>query len=95
MVEGADLGAIRFVDSPEAAVEGAVFIQESVPEQLPIKIEMYQRIEPHLGREAVLATSASGLLIKDMQAGWKDPSRFARPSVQPAASDPAGGTAGQ
>ena len=76
MVEGADPGAIRFVDSPEAAVEGAVFIQESVPEQLPIKIEMYQRIEPHLGREAVLATSASGLLIKDMQAGWKDPSRF-------------------
>lgn len=76
MVEGADPDAISFVDTPEEAVEGSAFIQESVPERLPVKIDMYQRIEPAMGDEAILATSASGLLIKEMQAGWKDPSRF-------------------
>ena len=67
---------ITFVASPEEAVSGAAFVQESVPEKLPIKIETYQRIEPHLADDAIVATSASGLLIKDMQAGWQDPSRF-------------------
>lgn len=67
---------ITFVDTPEEAVKGAQFIQESVPERLPIKIDIFSRIEPHLSPETIVATSASGLLIKDMQAGWKDPSRF-------------------
>ena len=62
-------GHISFVSSPEEAVEGAAFIQESVPERLPLKIETFQRIEPHLGDDAIVATSASGLLIKDMQDG--------------------------
>ena len=60
---------------PGEAVEGAAFIQESVPERLPLKIETFQRIEPPAD-DAIVATSASGLLIKDMQDGWQDPSRF-------------------
>ena len=47
-----------------------------MPERLPLKIETFQRIEPHLADDAIVATSASGLLIKDMQDGWQDPSRF-------------------
>jgi len=76
VVDGASPAHISFVSSPEEAVEGAAFIQESVPERLPLKIETFQRIEPHLADDAIVATSASGLLIKDMQDGWQDPSRF-------------------
>ncbi len=76
VVDGADSAAISFVASPEDAVKNADFIQESVPERLPVKIETYQRIESHLKDDAIVATSTSGLLIKEMQDGWKDPSRF-------------------
>jgi 3-hydroxybutyryl-CoA dehydrogenase len=76
VVDGVNPDAIRFVPNPEDAVEGADFIQENVPERLPVKIETYQRIEPHLKDNAIVATSASGLLLKEMQNGWKDPSRF-------------------
>lgn len=68
--------AISFHETPEEAVIGAGFVQESVPERLEIKHDIYQRIEPALGADTVVATSASGLLVKDMQAGFKNPSRF-------------------
>ena len=67
---------IRYVDTAADAVKGADFIQESVPEQLDIKIKTYQEIEPALDAGAIVATSSSGLLLKDMQQGWSNPSRF-------------------
>jgi 3-hydroxybutyryl-CoA dehydrogenase len=57
-------------------VEGAAFVQESVPERIAIKHALYGEIEPALSNEAVVATSASGLTLSEMQAGWKDPSRL-------------------
>ena len=69
-------GALRFADTPEEAVAGADFIQENIPERLPLKLDLFRRIEPRLKPSAVLASSASGLMVKEMQAGWKDPSRF-------------------
>ncbi|MER9470626.1 3-hydroxyacyl-CoA dehydrogenase NAD-binding domain-containing protein [Mesorhizobium sp. M0482] len=65
-----------FHKSATKAVDGAQFIQESVPERLPIKHELYATIEPAIAPKAVVATSASGLTLSEMQAGWKDPSRF-------------------
>ena len=67
---------IRYVDTAADAVKGADFIQESVPERLDIKLKTYQEIEPALDAGAIVATSSSGLLLKDMQQGWSDPSRF-------------------
>jgi carnitine 3-dehydrogenase len=67
---------LTFADSPEAAVEGADFVQESVPERLDVKHDLFRRIEPHLASHAVVATSASGLMVREMQDGWRDPSRF-------------------
>jgi 3-hydroxybutyryl-CoA dehydrogenase len=67
---------IKFYDTPEECVKRAIFIQESVPEQLAIKHELFQRIEPYIRSDAIIASSASGLLVKDMQAGWKKPGRF-------------------
>ena len=66
-------GALRFSDDPADAVTGAGFVQESVPERLPIKHALYARIEPALSKGAVVASSASGLTLSEMQDGWKDP----------------------
>lgn len=68
--------APSFYDRPEEAVEGAQFVQESVPERLEVKHELFARIEPHLEPGAIVASSASGLLVRDMQEGFRDPSRF-------------------
>ena len=66
-------GALRFSDDPADAVTGAGFVQESVPERLPLKHALYARIEPALSKGAVVASSASGLTLSEMQDGWKDP----------------------
>ncbi len=71
-----DANRLTFFDTPEDAVKNAGFIQENVPEKLPIKTELYSRIEPSMAKDAVIATSASGLLIKDLQKGFRDPSRL-------------------
>ena len=76
MTEHGDADNLSFFDDPSKAVHGAQFIQESVPERLPIKHELYQQIEDSLEPGALVASSASGLLLSEMQQGWKDPSRF-------------------
>lgn len=67
---------LSFFAGPEDAVEGAAFVQESVPERLEAKHAIFRRIEPRLGSGAIVASSASGLLVRDMQESWHDPSRF-------------------
>lgn len=59
-----------------AAVAGAQFVQESIPERVDLKHELYRQIEGALADEAVVATSASGLTLSELQAGWQDPARF-------------------
>ena len=65
-----------FFATPEEAVGRAQFVQESVPERLELKHDIYRRIEPHLAPEAIVASSASGLMVREMQEGWRDPGRF-------------------
>lgn len=66
-------GSLAFTDDPAKAVDGAGFVQESVPERLEIKHALYARIEPALLPGAVVASSASGLTLSEMQGGWQDP----------------------
>ena len=68
--------AITFVHSAAEAVEGADFIQENVPERLAIKSATFKEIEPKLKQGAIVASSASGLTLSQMQEGWRDPSPF-------------------
>lgn len=68
--------AITFHANAAAAVEGAGFVQESVPERLPIKHATFAEIEAELAPGAIVASSASGLTLAQMQPGWADPSRF-------------------
>lgn len=75
-VKGGNPDRIRFCTSAAEAVEGASFVQENVPERIGIKHALYKEIEPSLGKDAVVATSASGLTLSEMQKGWQDPGRF-------------------
>ena len=69
-------GKLAFYDSAAEAVTGCGFIQENVPERLEIKHAIFAEIEPHLLPEAIVCSSASGLMVKEMQEGWQNPSRF-------------------
>ena len=64
---------IRFYSKATDAVEGSAFIQESVPERIDIKHALYADIEPAMPADAVIASSASGLTLSEMQAGWTNP----------------------
>jgi len=76
MTQKGDPGKITFHHSAKAAVAEAQFIQECVPEQIKIKHNLFAEIEPHLSPTAIVASSASGLMVSEMQLGWQDPSRF-------------------
>jgi 3-hydroxybutyryl-CoA dehydrogenase len=67
---------LSFHKSAAEAVRDADFIQESVPERIDIKKALFAEIEPALKPSAIVASSASGLTLGEMQAGWKRPSRF-------------------
>ena len=70
----AEPDAIRFAGSAAEAVQAAQFVQENVPERLPIKHATYQEIEPALSPDAIVSSSTSGLTLEALQEGWKTPS---------------------
>ncbi|MGE0517365.1 MAG: 3-hydroxyacyl-CoA dehydrogenase family protein, partial [Hyphomicrobiaceae bacterium] len=80
----ARLGLLKFEGTPKfevftsaaRSVEGADFVQECAPERLALKQSLYAEIEPALRPDAIVATSSSGLLLTDLQQGWKDPARI-------------------
>lgn len=67
---------ITFFQTASEAVEGASFIQENVPERIEIKHALYKEIEGVVKADAVIASSASGLTLSEMQAGFNDPSKL-------------------
>ncbi len=69
-------GTLHTLDTPEAAVAGADFVQENATERAPVKIELYRRIDASLAADAVLATSTSGLILSDLVAGLASAPRF-------------------
>lgn len=73
LTENGTPDALSFHADAVAAVDGADFIQESVPERLPIKHALFAEIESALSPGAIVASSASGLTLGQMQGGWRDP----------------------
>jgi carnitine 3-dehydrogenase len=76
LTDRGDPDRLRFCEDARAAVEGVQFVQESIPERLDLKHELYATIEPVIGETTVVASSASGLTLTELQAGWRRPSRF-------------------
>ena len=53
-------GRIEFVSSIEAAVEGAEWIQESVPERLDLKVDVLRRLSTCVSETTIIGSSTSG-----------------------------------
>jgi len=69
--------AWRFDTTPEAAVADAEFVQENAPERLDVKRALYATLDTVLPPDAVFASSTSGLIMSELQAGLKTAARFA------------------
>ncbi len=72
----ADPGRVSFCDSVADAVCDADLVQESGPEDLALKREVYGQMDGAVDEATVIASSSSGLLISDLQAGRVGPERF-------------------
>ena len=73
---GADRGRIKFTDSLEQALENVDFVQESAPENLQVKQQLYQKIDNLLPANIVVCSSTSGLTMTEIQTGTKTSERM-------------------
>ncbi len=76
LTETDDRTRISFHDRASDAVQGADFVQENVPERIEIKHALYREIEPELSAGTIVASSTSGLLVRELQRGWHNPGSF-------------------
>ncbi len=60
-------GILSFHSTMSQAVEGATWIQESVPERLALKRKVYQTLQEHCDAEAVIGSSTSGFKPSELQ----------------------------
>jgi 3-hydroxybutyryl-CoA dehydrogenase len=66
----------RCPGSLREAVATAEFVQECIPERLDAKLRLFREMEPHLTRNAIVATSSSGFKLSDLQGGFTAPGRI-------------------
>jgi 3-hydroxyacyl-CoA dehydrogenase len=57
-------------------LEGVDYVQESVVEDLALKREIFQQIETHVDRDAIIASSTSGLVPSALSAGLRRSDRL-------------------
>jgi len=69
-------GTITYVSSPEEAVTGVDFVQESAPERLQLKQELLGRASKAAPAHVVFGSSTSGLLPTELQQDMTHPERF-------------------
>lgn len=69
-------GALTHVVSPEEAVEGVDFVQESAPEREELKRALLGAASRAAGADVVFASSTSGLLPSRLQEGMATPERL-------------------
>ncbi|MFQ6006954.1 MAG: carnitine 3-dehydrogenase [Woeseia sp.] len=60
-------GKLDFADTLAEAVSGAVWIQESVPEELSLKHEVLADIQKYAAESAIIASSTSGFKPSELQ----------------------------
>ena len=75
LAKGASIDNLTCYTDLEAAVEGAQFIQESVPEVLALKQSVYQILGDTVPDNVVIASSTSGLPMTEIQADCSTPHR--------------------
>jgi carnitine 3-dehydrogenase len=67
LAPGASTDRLQFVPSIERAVESANFVQESGPERLEIKHDIYRRMSAAAPADTPLVSSSSFFLVSDLQ----------------------------
>ncbi len=60
-------GCLSFHDTMSEAVQGAAWIQESVPERLELKQKVYQTLQEHCDPAAIIGSSTSGFKPSELQ----------------------------
>ena len=69
-------GDLSFAGSAAEAVADADWIQESVPERLAIKRDLFAEIQAHCRADAVIGSSTSGFKPSELQAGSVRPGQI-------------------
>lgn len=69
-------GKMTLHSNIEDAVKGALWVQESVPERLDIKLAVYPKIQAALSESAVLASSTSGFKPSELAEGAVRPGQI-------------------
>ena len=70
------LARIEVVPDLEDAVRGADVVQENAPERLPLKQELFARIEAVVDERALIASSTSALMPSDLAREMRTPERL-------------------
>ena len=69
-------GRLSFHGSIAEAVEGAAWIQESVPERLDLKHKTFAEIQAACGADALIGSSTSGFKPSELQQGAANPGQI-------------------
>lgn len=75
LADGAHRDRLRWHDRLEDALAQADFVQESGPERLDFKVDLFRRMDAAAPAHAILASSTSGLAITDIQQACTRPER--------------------
>jgi 3-hydroxyacyl-CoA dehydrogenase len=69
------LSRLHVAETAEAALDGAIYAQESTPEKLEVKREVYARLDAMAGPQTILASSTTALLPSSFTEGLKGAGR--------------------
>ena len=69
-------GTLYFTTDLKSMAGRADFIQENIPEQLPLKQRMLAEVSRHAAPDVIIASSTSGLTPTDLQVDMLAPQRF-------------------
>ncbi len=69
-------GKLSFTSDLKVMAQSADFIQENIPEQLPLKQRMLAHVSVHAAPDVIIASSTSGLTPSDLQRDMVAPERF-------------------
>ena len=75
LAPNASIERLRIVTDLEEALEGAEFVQESGPERLEVKQELYSEMGKILPPSIIVGSSTSGLMMTDIQSDCSTPER--------------------
>lgn len=70
------LARLTFHADPAEAATGADFVQENAPERIEIKRDTYAKLESALRDDVIIASSTSGIMPSELQAGMTHPERL-------------------